>query len=72
MPSMEPLVIQDFQVEVEVQREEMRKGGHMKMNQDADDLVVMGRAPELYTCSVDPVTLEVIPDPPEYENPPGF
>ena len=42
MPSTEPLVIQDFQAEVEVQREEMREGGHMEMNQGADNLVEMG------------------------------
>ena len=72
MPSTEPLVIQDFQAEVEAQREEMREEGHVEMNQEADDLVAMGRAPEPYTRTVDPATLVAIPDPPEYEAPPGF
>jgi len=72
MPSMEPLVIQDFQVEVDAQREEMREEGHVEMNKEANDLVAMGRAPEPYTCTVDPATLVAIPDPPEYEGPPGY
>jgi len=72
MPSTGPLVIQDFQVEVEAQREEMREEGHVEMNQEADDLVAMGRALEPYTRTVDPATLIAIPDPPEYEGPPGF
>jgi len=72
IPSTGPLVIQDFQAEVEAQREEMREEGHMEMNQEVDNLVSMGRAPEPYTCTVDPVTLIAIPDPPEYEGPPGF
>ena len=65
-------MIQDFQAEVEAQREEMREEGHVEMNQEADDLVVMGMAPELYTRTVDPATLVVIPDLPEYKHPPGF
>ena len=72
MPSTGPLVIQDFQAEVDAQWEEMREDGHMEMNQEADNLVAMGRAPEPYTCTVDPATPVVIPDPPEYEAPPGF
>ena len=72
MPSTGPLVIQDFQVEVEAQREEMRAEGHVEMNQEVDDLVVMGRVPEPYTPTADPSTLVVIPDPPEYEGHPGF
>jgi len=72
MPSTGPLVIQDFQVEVEAQREEMREEGHVEMNQEVDDLVAMGMAPEPYTRTVDPATLVAIPDPPEYEPPPGF
>ena len=72
MPSTEPLVIQDFQAEVEAQREEMREEGHVEMNQEADNLVAMGRAPEPYTRTVDPATLVAIPDPPEYEAPPRF
>ena len=72
MPSTEPLVIQDFQAEVDTQREEMREDGHVEMNQEADDLVRMGMALEPYTCTVDPATLVAIPDPPEYEPPPGF
>jgi len=69
MPSMGPLVIQDFQVEVDAQREEMREGGHLEMNQEADDLVAAGMALEPYTCTADPVSLEAIPDSPEYEGP---
>jgi len=72
MPSMGPLVIQDFQAEVDTQQEEMREVGHVEMNQEVDDLVAMGRAPEPYTRTADLVTLEAIPDPPEYEGPPGF
>ena len=72
MPSTEPLVIQDFQAEVELQREEMREEGHVEINQEADNLVAMGRAPEPYTHTADPATLVAIPDPPEYEGPPGF
>ena len=72
MLSTGPLVIQDFQAEVEMQREEMREEGHVEMNQEADDLVTMGMAPEPYTHTVDPATLVAIPDPPEYEPPPGF
>jgi len=72
MPSTEPLVIQDFQAEVEAQREEMREEGHVEMNQEADNLVAMGMAPEPYTRTVDRATLVAIPDPPEYEPPPGF
>jgi len=52
MPSTEPLVIQDFQAEVDVQREEMREGGHLEMNQEVDDLVAMEMAPEPYTRTV--------------------
>jgi len=39
---------------------------------EADDLIVMGRAPEPYTRTADPVTQIAIPDPPEYEHPPRF
>jgi len=72
MPSTEPLVIQDYQVKVDRQREEDLEGGHLEMNTEADHLVEMGEALELYTRTVDPATLIAIPDPPEYEGPPGF
>jgi len=62
MLSTEPLVIQDFQVEVEAQREEMREDDHVEMNQEVDGLVTMGRAPEPYTRTANPTTLVAIPD----------
>ena len=32
----------------------------------------IGEAPEPYTRATDPETLEAIPDPPDYDHPPGF
>jgi len=54
------------------QREEMREDGHIEMNVEADHLVLIREAPEPYTCATDPLTLEAIPDPPDYKHPPGF
>jgi len=34
--------------------------------------VEIGEAPEPYTRATDPETLEAIPDPPDYDHPPGF
>ena len=65
-------VIQDFQAEVEAQREEMREGGHVEMNQEADEMVATGEVPDPYTRTMDPGTLVAIPNPPDYEGPPTY
>jgi len=44
MPSTEPLVIQDYQAEVELQRMEAREEGYVEMNQEADKMVASGRS----------------------------
>ena len=72
MLSTEPLVIQDFQVEVELQRLEAREEGYMEMNQEADKMVAAGEVPDPYTQTMDPGTLVAIPDPPDYEGPPTY
>jgi len=72
MPSTEPLVIQDFQVEVELQRLEAREEGYVEMNQEADEMVASGEIPDPYSRTMDPETLVAIPDPPDYEGPPSY
>jgi len=72
MPSTEPLVIQDFQAEVELQRLEAREEGYVEMNQEADEMVALGEIPDPYTRMMDPETLITIPDPPDYEGPPMY
>jgi len=72
MPSTEPLVIQDFQAEVELQRLEAREEGYMEMNQEADEMVASGEIPDPYSRTVDPETGIAIPDPPDYEGPPTY
>ena len=72
MPSSEPLVIQDFQVEVELQRLEVREEGYVEMNQEADEMVALGEIPDPYSRTVDPETGIAIPDPPDYEGPPTY
>jgi len=72
MPSTEPPVIQDYQVEVELQRLEMRERGEMEMNQEVDEMVASGEIPDPYLRTMDPETLEAIPDPPDYEGPPTY
>jgi len=72
MPSTEPLVIQDFQAEVELQRLEAREEGYVEMNQEADEMVVLGEIPDPYSRTMDPETLVAIPDPPDYEGPPTY
>ena len=64
MPSMEPLVIQDFQAEVELQRLEAREEGYVEMNQEADEIVASADGmPDPYSSTMDPETLVAIPDP---------
>ena len=72
MPSTEPLVIQDFQAEVALQRLEVREEGYMEMNQEADEMVALGEIPDPYSRTMDPETLVAIPDPPDYEGPPTY
>ena len=72
MPSMESLVIQDFQAEVELQRLEVREEGYVEMNQEADKMVAAGEVPDPYTRTMDPGTLVAIPDPLDYEGPPMY
>jgi len=72
MPSTEPLVIQDFQAEVELQRPEAREEGHVEMNQEVDEMVASGEIPDSYLRTVDPETGIAIPDPPDYEGPPTY
>jgi len=72
MPSTEPLVIQDFQAEVELQRLEAREEGYVEMNQEADEMVATGEVPDPYTRTMDPGTLVAIPNPPDYEGPPTY
>jgi len=49
MPSTEPLVIQDYQAEVELQRMEAREEGYVEMNQEADEMVASGEIPDPLT-----------------------
>jgi len=72
MPSTEPLVIQDFQAEVELQRLEAREEGYVEMNQEADEMVASGEIPDSYLRTVDLETGIAIPDPPDYEGPPTY
>ena len=72
MPSTEPLVIQDYQAEVELQRLEAREEGYVEMNQEVDEMVASGEIPDPYLRSMDLETLEAIPDPPDYEGPPMY
>jgi len=72
MPSTEPLVIQDYQAEVELQRMEAREEGYVEMNQEADEMVASGEIPDPYSRTMDPETLVAIPDPPDYEGPPTY
>ena len=73
MPSTEPLVIQDFQAEVELQRLEAREEGYVEMNQEADEIVASPDGmPDPYSRTMDPETLVAIPDPPGYEGPPTY
>jgi len=72
MPSTEPLVIQDYQAEVELQRMEAREEGYVEMNQEVDEMVASGEIPDPYTRTMDPETLVAIPDPPDYEGPPMY
>jgi len=72
MPSTEPLVIQDYQAEVELQRLEMRERGEMEMNQEVDEMVASGEIPDPYLRTMDPETLVAIPNPPDYEGPPTY
>jgi len=73
MPSTEPLVIQDFQAEVELQRLEVREEGYVEMNQEADEIVASADGmPDPYSRTIDPETLVAIPDPPDYEGPPTY
>jgi len=73
MPSTEPLVIQDFQAEVELQRLEAREEGYVEMNQEADEIVASADGmPDPYSRTIDPETLVAIPDPPDYEGPPTY
>jgi len=69
MPSTEPLVIQDYQAEVELQRMEAREEGYAEMNQEADEMVASGEIPDPYSRVMDLETLVAIPDPPDYEGP---
>jgi len=72
MPSTEPLVIQDYQAEVELQRLEMRERGEMEMNQEVDKMVALGEIPDPYSRTMDPETLVAIPNPLDYEGPPTY
>jgi len=73
MPSTGPLVIQDFQAEVELQRLEAREEGYVEMNQEADEIVASADGmPDPYSSTMDPETLVAIPDPPGYEGPPTY
>jgi len=72
MPSTEPLVIQDFQAEVELQRLEVREEGYVEMNQEVDEMEASGEIPDPYSRTMDPGTLVAIPDPPDYEGPPTY
>ena len=73
MPSTEPLVIQDFQAEVELQRLEAREEGYVEMNQEADEMVASEEGiPDPYARATDLETLQAIPDPPDYEGPPTY
>jgi len=63
MPSTEPLVIQDFQAEVELQRLEVREEGYVEMNQEADEMVAAGEVPDPYTRTMDPGPLSLSPTP---------
>jgi len=72
MPSMEPVVIQDYQAEVELQRMEAREEGYVEMNQEADEMVALGEIPDPYSRTMDPGTLVAIPDPPDYEGFPTY
>jgi len=73
MPSTEPLVIQDFQAEVELQRLEAREEGYVEMNQEADEIVASADGmPDPYSGTIDPETLVAILDPPDYEGPPTY
>jgi len=72
MPSTEPLVIQDFQAEVELQRLEVREEGYVEMNQEVDEMVASGEILDPYSRTMDLETLVAIPDPPDYEGPPTY
>jgi len=72
MLSMEPLAIQDFQAEVELQRLEVREEGYVEMNQEVDEMVAAGEVPDPYMRTMDLGTLVTIPDPPDYEGPPMY
>ena len=73
MPSTEPLVIQDFQAEVELQRLEAREEGYVEMNQEVDEIVASADGvPDPYSRTLDPETLVAIPNPPDYEGPPTY
>jgi len=72
MPSTEPLVIQDFQAEVELQRLEAREEGYVEMNQEADEMVALGEIPDPYSRTMDLETLVAISNPPDYEGPPTY
>jgi len=70
MPSTEPLVIQDFQAEVELQRLEAREARYVEMNQEADKMVASEEGiPDPYLRMMDLESLQAIPDPPDYEGP---
>jgi len=72
MPSTEPLVIQDYQAEVELQRMEVREEGYVEMNQEADEMVASGEILDPYSRTMDPETLIAILDPLDYEGPPTY
>jgi len=73
MLSTEPLVIQDFQAEVELQRLEAREEGYVEMNQEADEIVASAEGMlDPYSRMIDPETFVAIPDPPDYEGPPSY
>jgi len=72
MPSTEPLVIQDFQAEVELQRLEAREEGYVEMNQEADEMVASGEILDPYLRMMDPESFITIPDPLDYEGPPTY
>jgi len=72
MLSMEPLVIQDFQAEVELQRLEVREEGYVEMNQEVDEMVASGEILDPYMRTMDPETLVTIPNPPDYKGPPIY
>ena len=72
MPFTEPLVIQDFQAEVELQRLEAREEGYVEMNQEVDEMVASGEIPDPYSRTADLETGITIPNPLDYEGPPTY